>query len=1117
MVNNADFVHLHNHTCISVQDALPQPGGLAKKAREMGFPAVAVTDHGRMGACVEFADACRKPDADLPTIKPILGLEAYTCPDRLVKAQVVRPDGTTGRPKHNHLTLLAQDAIGYRNLLQMSSIGASEGYYYDPRIDRSVIEAHAEGVIALSGCLGSETSQALLRGDDAGAEETMRWFKERLPERYFIELQYHGIPEQAEIVPKLVALAKKLDLPIVCSNDVHYLAPEDWKVHDVLIQMRDLKDDKIRGNKNGKKEAYGSHQFYLKRAEEMHNTFASIAPDALKNTLMLAERVEDHLKLDVPHLLPAANIPTDDLAFIAFHQGKLPHYKRNEAYLAYLAVEGLKRLGLDNLRYNARLFKEWTSVVNMGVTDYFLIQHEMCQFMKGQDILYGIRGSGVGSLLNYCLSVCSVDPIRWNLLFERFLNPGRGTQYKVSYECSPWKQWVAENGKVDQAAAAKRLYALLGEKKIDPQYERFSADFDKEVWVLENQGQAAYLCDVADQGLSSEGNDCQLWSAYFLGVAKKAPENCLVVSRVATLPDVDTDIDDSRRGEVIQWARQRFGEDRVAMIGTRGTYQAKAAVLGALKVSQKFKDEFGEENVHRMALVITKSIPIRQQPPMTIEDALVESEDFARWARRFPEEIDVAAKLVGTISHMGIHAGGVLVSSEPISSVAPLENSKGVLASAYDMSSVERVGLVKYDYLGLATYQMLSLALNLIKKRHGKTIDLEKIDLDDPKVLKLYSQGRTATVFQFASGGMQKALQQVGVDSIEDLIAVAALYRPGPMANIEVYAKGKHDPESITYPHPIAEKIMAATNGVPVYQEQAMFLAREMAGFDWDDTDKMRKSVSKKDPVLFAKVSKMFREKAIARGIDEVVVDGTLKLIEGFSGYAFNRSHAASYAILSFWTAYLRVYYPAEWIAACMHVDRDDENKISIFRSEATSAKVTVVMPTINESGLETLVSRDGRILLPLTVIKGVGSATMPLIAAQPYDDFQDFVFRGRPNRGLAEALAGGGAFDCFHATYHVPVDRIMQKFDDLVIQRNREEKDAARLSKQKCVVKSPLVGRSGDTCDDGGAPAAFRSNPRQPAPERPRVRGLRVANANIFALLDKSKTGNLGVHGKDS
>ena len=1082
-----DFVHLHAHTHFSVQDALPSPKAYAMKAREMGFPATAITDHGKMGGVVEFVDACRAPHESYAPIKPLIGCEFYTCEDRFDKSK----DEDGRRRKLNHLTLIAQNEVGYRNLLQMCAIGADpNAFHYSPRVDWGVIQEHSEGVIALSGCLASELSQSLLREDTEQAGDIIKRFKETFGDRYYLEMQYHGIPEQKHNLPYLCNLSSEFDVPMVASNDVHYMNATDWQLHDVLIQMRDLREDKGSGKKNGKKEAYGSHQFWLKSEAEMRKVFGSQVPESLTNTLRLAESVDDFLKLDVPHLLPPSKVPLQNEQFVAFWKSKLPHHQANEAYLAFLTFEGMKRRGHDqNKNYVKRAKDELTQIWNMGVTDYFLIQHEMVDFMKSTNINFGIRGSGVGSLVNYYLEVCSVDPVRWNLMFERFLNPGRGNQYKIDFNVMPSKKWLAENGKQDQIEAAKRLRATAKEFLAEnPHMDEHGPAIAREIWVLENQGLATYLCDMADKGITSKSNDSQLWTAHMLGITDEKPESGMIVSKVATLPDVDTDIDDSRRDEVIGWAKNRFGHDRVAQIGTWGTYGAKAAVIGALKTSERFTSKF-QDATHAMAQRVSGSIPKR--PGITIDEAMMESEDFATYYKHWKTEIDIAKRLVGTISNLGVHAGGVLVASEPIGDHSPIENSKGNLCSGFDMKSVERMGLVKYDYLGLATYQQISIALRLIKKRQGIDIILDEIPLEDPKVFKnVYSKGKTSSVFQFASKGMQEALRLVEASTTEDLIAVAALYRPGPLEFIPQYAEGKKNPDSVRYAHPLIEKHLGVTYGIMVYQEQAMFLARDMAGFDWGEVDKLRKAISKKSGKDFDAACNLFKEKSLARGIPESSVNEVLSLMAKFGGYAFNRSHACSYAILSYWTAWLRYYYPSEWLAACLHVDRDDEDKIALFKRECRGENIAVKNPDVNESGLETTVNAKGDIMLPLTSIKGVGSKAQDVIMHQPFESLKDMCWRSKANRGMVQALAEGEALNVFPEVARLrSVESIMEEWDSLVKERVAEEKRIEREKKMRYKTVSPMA-ELGNNTDE----RPVRNTEQRPArPTRtapPKIRG---------------------------
>ena len=1053
-MSNKDFVHLHAHTHYSVQDALPSPDSYAKKLSEMGFRAGAITDHGRISGAIEFVGSCRKYSTDSNKIKPILGCEFYTYHDRFDKNPVV-VDGKKRRPKHNHLTLLAQNETGYRNLLKMASIGAEEGYYYEPTIDHEVISRHTEGVIALSGCMGSEVSQYLLKGNKEMALKTAEWFKEQFPGRYYIEMHYHGIEEQKSIlIPGLYDIAKKLDLPMVCANDVHYLEQEDWKVHKLHISMRDQDKD---NNVSGKFQAYQTKNFHLKTQLEMEKIFGSKIPESLTNTVALSESVEDFLKLGVPHLLPKVMIPENDERFNKFRSKYYPYHKPNEAYLAYLAFDGLTKLGhASKKNYIERLRYEIDTICYMGVVDYFLIEREMAYYMKSENILYGIRGSGVGSLVNYCLQVCSVDPMRWNLMFERFLNPGRGQQYKVELSEFPVSNWKETSNVSDFHISANELRKKM--EAVAEEHPEFAPQIHKELWVLENQGLSNYILDAASSGIKTKDNECQLWSAWALGITNQQPEGDMVVSKIAELPDVDTDVDKQKRENVIDWMRNRFGNDKCSQIGTWGTYQAKAAVMGSLKVSPSFQAKHGDQT-HYRAQDISKSIPSR--PGITIDEALEESPEFAAYAAKWPEEISVAKKIVGVIQNFGVHAAGVLLASEPIAEHAPLENSKGVIASGYDMSNVVHVGLTKYDVLGLATLTMIALCFDIIEKRHGseKIPDFAKLleGNEDSKVLRLFTEGKTDSVFQFASAGMKKSLKEVKADCIEDLIAINALFRPGPLQFIPQYAEGKRNPDSVKYSHPLIKEVLGVTYGIPVYQEQAMELGRKMANFNHNDVDKLRKAVSKKMPAEFLEICNKFKKGALSKGIPEKAINEVLERLQGFAGYAFNRSHACAYSLLAYSTAYLRTYFPSEWLAACMQCDKDDEDKMAVYKRECQLEGIRVVSPNVNESGLSVTVNKRGDILLPLNTVKGVGDSAKSIMENQPYDDLMDLASRARPNRGLIESLAHASALDCFHEVRNKSVEQIMELWDDVIVRRSAMEKEANRLAKLKYKVVSPL------------------------------------------------------------
>ena len=970
--------------------------------------------------------------------------EVYTCEDMLDKTA---PEGRK-RPKHNHLTLLAKNQTGYQNLLQISSIAAQEGYYYEPRIDHKVLEKHSEGIIALSGCLASEVNQSLCK-DDYNLAKTKAERLKNIFSDFFIELQYHGIEEQKQNTPKLIQLAKELDLPLVASNDVHYISKPDFEIHDILISMRDLRENKTYNPMSGKKQAYSSHQFYLKSANQMQKIFDNVAPEATKNSVLIGEMVEDYFKLDVPHLLPEAEIP-DNPEFLKFKSSTLPYHPKNDAYLAYLAFDGLKKLGLDqNKTYVNRLKKELSQIWFMGVTDYFLIHNEIVDYMKQSDILYGIRGSGVASLVNYCLEISNIDPIRWNLLFERFLNPGRGTQYDLKFKTILEQPDYEKEEKINiitEDVATKILKENIQQELIKkPELEVQKAHLAKELWIIENQGLSNYYVDILNSGKTIKENEINSWVAYTLNITKSPPKGNLIIKKVATLPDVDTDVDKARREEVIDWMKTRFGADKVMNIGAWGTYQAKAAVAGSLKTSNKFNTKFGDK-VAQESMKITGCIP-KHPVDITIDEALEKDSSFKWHASQWPEEINNAKELVGKISNLTVHAAGVIVSKEPICLHAPIEKAKDSFCSGYDMGSVERIGLVKYDILGLKTLTMLSLAKKLIFERKHEIINLRKLNLEDEKVLELFRKGLTTSIFQFGSVGMKDSLKGIKASTMEELIAVVSLYRPGPVKFIPEYAKRKLGKSEYSLNHPLFEKYLASTYGILIYQEQAMYLAKDMAKFSWNEVDKLRKAISKKSSKDFKIICDKFSKQANENNIPEKIIVEVLSLMETFGEYAFNRAHAASYADLAFQTGYMKTYHPLEWMTACIQVVIDDtdakkDEKLLEYFHECKDMGITVKMPEVNKSGLKVEIV-DDEIVLPLTYCKGAGNQALSVVENKPYDNLDDFIHRSGSNKTIFKALAFGGALDIFEEI------KDYENEDELISYYDNSIKESKKLNKK--------------------------------------------------------------------
>ena len=1126
-----DFVHLHQHSTFSLGDALPLPDEIIHRTKELGFPAAAITDHGRMGGHFDFVESCRSSEGGEP-IKPILGCEMYVMNDRKQRGRVTNEDGSTRLPPRYHLTVLAKNAKGYENLLKLSRIANTEGFYYKPCIDEEVLFEHHEGLVIGSGCMGSQTSRAILSGDIDGAAKIMARYKERFGDDYFLEMHNHGMPEQITLLRAQRQLSQQLDLLPVAANDNHYLKAADKDLHSMLVKH-------ARGGKSGGggdvDEAYGSGQFWMKTADEMANGPFRAMPEAVANSLSIAEKIEDFFKIDIPHLLPAADVPINDASFLTWKSRVLPYHKPNEAYLAYQVFEGLKVLGLHQKpEYVARAQRELKCIWAMGVNDYFLIQREFVKYMQSNNILFGVRGSGVGSIVNYCLGISNVDPLRWDLMFERFLNPGRGTQYRVTFADYPQKAYVKEFGAPNQTEHAARIRTLWAEyKALHPDVECLEPEVAKEFWVMENQNLASYLCYVADRGITTLHNECQLWAAFLLGICPSRPDGPMIVQKSATLPDIDTDIDNRYRDQVVGWMKHQYGEENVAPIGAYNTFKARAAVKTVLKMNEGFHARY-KDGALGMLEVIAKTIPEKmldedERPDEEedevydqITDALEQSDDFRGFYSQWTQEVEMARRLMGRKATASVHPSGYLVSSEPIYLHVPMERAKKKakkddddgdeettvteeeIVTAFDMQEVERCGLVKYDLLGLKMIQKIARTIESVKARTGIDIDLKTIDMANPNIFKLYQQGKTNTLFQFASRGMKDALVTVNADCIEDLIAVAALYRPGPLKFIAEYGANKKRPDQVKFSSPELKQVLGRTYGIPVYQEQAMQISSKIAGFNNEEVDKMRKSVSKKDPVLFEKVKHLFEEKATDHGVAPSIIEEILGRLSKFAGYAFNRSHACSYAILSYHTAYLRWKYPADWFAACLQVDRKKKERdkktrtVDIYIEEASKDGIKILKPHINISGMEPRVTDDHTVVLPLVFIPGVGAMAECIVKERElngkFNTFRDLVFRGTrpPNKAVIRALAEGGAFSGFKDLKSQHCEEIIEQFNELAAERKKQEQadKRAQLAEEKAryTVDSAIVVKRD--------PKAAAERVKRPADSDDRLSSKRVRRA---------------------
>lgn len=875
------FVHLHVHTQYSLLDGAARIDELVARAKALGQDALAVTDHGVMYGVIDFYKACRKAG-----VKPILGMEAYVAPRSMRDRE-----GAQDR-EYAHLILLAKDETGYRNLMLLSSEAFIHGFYYKPRIDYDLLEAHAEGLVCLSACLAGDIPQALLHGRYDDAKRLGERLHRMFGDDFYIELQNHGLPEQQRILPGLRKLAAELGVKTVATNDVHYVAREDAEAQDVLlcIQTQRFVDEPNRMRME-------AEEFFLKSGDEM----AAALPDdagALATTREIADK---------------CNVE------IAFGVRRLPQYtapdgQDNETYLRRLCAEGMaqKLVGGDDAAQE-RLDYELGVITRMGFVDYYLIVWDFIHFAKTHGIVVGPgRGSGAGSLVAYCMGITDVNPLKYGLLFERFLNPER-----------------------------------------------------------------------------------------------------------VSMPDFDVDFCYERRQEVIDYVSQKYGEGHVAQIITFGTMAARAVLRDVGRVLRvPYADVDRLAKLVPAVLNMTLSQALQLSPELR---ALHENDETMR------KVIDLSLKLEGLPRHSSTHAAGVVISGVPLTDVVPLQLNDVVVTTQFPMGTLEELGLLKMDFLGLRTLTVIRDALRYIEQGGKPAPDLNAQVFDDSAVYEMISRGDTDGVFQLESAGMRQFLGQLKPDCFEDLIAGISLYRPGPMEQIPRYVRGKHDPSSVSYAHPLLEPILRTTYGCMVYQEQVMEIVRTLAGYSYGRSDLVRRAMSKKKHDVMAREREYFVhgtdgvEGAVRRGVPEDVANRIFDEMMDFASYAFNKSHAAAYAVLAYRTAYLKHYYPVEFMTALINSFMGTSDKVAEYVYSAQRQGICTLPPDVNRSQARFSVE-GGAIRFGLAAVRGVGSAVMEdMVACRERDgDFRSFFdFCERTNglnKRMLESLICAGCFDSMGA-----------------------------------------------------------------------------------------------------
>ena len=883
------FAHLHVHTEYSLLDGSNKIKEYVARVKELGMNSAAITDHGVMFGCIDFYKAAKEAG-----IKPILGCEVYVAPGSRFDRETVK-----GEERYYHLVLLAENDLGYSNLTKIVSKGYVDGFYYKPRVDMEILQQYHEGIIALSACLAGEVPRYLVRNFyEEGKKAALRYQEIFGKGNFFLELQDHGIPEQRLVNQQLMRMSQETGIELVATNDVHYTYDSDADSHDILLCIQTGKkvsdEDRMR---------YEGGQYYVKSEEEMRSLFP-YALQALENTQKIADRCEVNIEFGVT---------------------KLPRFDVPEGYTAWEYLNKLCREGLERLydpvteELKERLGYELNTIRTMGYVDYFLIVWDFIKFARDHEIMVGPgRGSAAGSLVSYTLGITQLDPMRYQLLFERFLNPER-----------------------------------------------------------------------------------------------------------VTMPDIDVDFCFERRQEVIDYVTRKYGKDRVVQIVTFGTLAARGVIRDVGRVL-----DMPYAQVDSIAKMIPTELNITIDKALTMNHELkelYESDDEVHYL------IDMSRRLEGLPRHTSMHAAGVVISQKPVDEYVPLSRaSDGTLVTQFTMTTLEELGLLKMDFLGLRTLTVIQNAVHLAERSSGQKIDISAIDYNDPKVLEMIGSGKTEGVFQLESGGMKNFMKELKPKSLEDIIAGISLYRPGPMDFIPQYIKGKNHPETVTYDTPLLKPILEQTYGCIVYQEQVMQIVQALAGYSLGRADLLRRAMSKKKAAVMEKERESFVygnpedgvPGCVNNGISEKIANKIYDEMIDFAKYAFNKSHAAAYAVVSYQTAWLKYYHPVEFMAALMTSCIDNPGKVAEYILNSRQMGISILPPDVNQS--EGIFTVEGKsIRYGMSAIKGIGKPVMEAVTREreengPFVSLQDFAGRmtGKEiNKKTVENFIKSGAFDSLGAT----------------------------------------------------------------------------------------------------
>ena len=918
------FSHLHNHTQFSLLDGASDIKKLFAKAQADNMPAMAITDHGNMFGVFDFVATAAKYN-----VKPIVGCEFYVVEDHTRK-QFTKEQ----KDQRFHQLLLAKNTTGYKNLTKLCSLGYIEGLYGKfPRVTKALIEQYKEGLIATTCCIGASVPKAILRKGEEEGEKEFKWWLDRFGEDYYVEIQRHDIPEQIKVNEVLIRFAKKYGVKIIASNDSHYVDQQDWVAHDILLcvntnekmstpSAKEFNDDEAMSRDT--RFAFYNDQFYFKTTQEMTTLFHDL-PESIDNTNEIVGKVET-LKLKRDIMLPNFPIPPE---FKVHADDVMNQWE----YLKHLTFEGaLKRYGEIGSEVQERLDFELFTIKSMGFAGYFLIVADFIKAGRDLGVMIGPgRGSAAGSAVAYCIGITNIDPIKYNLLFERFLNPDR-----------------------------------------------------------------------------------------------------------KSMPDIDTDFDDEGRQKVIDYVVQKYSKNQVAQIITYGTMATKSSIKDVARVMEL---PLAEANYiaklipdkPTYGIDFKKLIHYPLDGPKSLSELGLQPDEIenVKKVRAMYNGADLTAKVLqqaekleGTVRNTGIHAAGIIIAPEALYNILPVSTSKDsdLLITQYEGKIIEDAGVIKMDFLGLRNLTIIKDCLRMIKENHGVEIDIDTIPLDDTLTYELFQRGETNAVFQFESDGMKKYMKDLKPDRLDDLIAMNALYRPGPIAYIPDFIKRKHGLQEVSYDLPDMEEYLGETYGITVYQEQVMLLSQKLAGFTKGDADVLRKAMGKKDRKTLDKLKPQFLEGAKEKGHPEKVLEKIWTDWEAFASYAFNKSHSTCYAFVAYQTAYLKAHYPSEYMAAVLTSQLGNIDKITFFMEECKARGLPILGPDVNESHKQFSVNKKGELRFGMGGIKGSGDAAVDAVIEERtkggiFTDIFDFITRVNlrtVNKKTLESFAYAGAFDCF-------------------------------------------------------------------------------------------------------